>query len=208
VIQVTRHSAAWETCCAWPRSVSRFDVVALQEVRRDLEGLRLLMQALGPDWAWILTDLTRGAAGDQERMAFVFDLRRVRPSELAAELVVPIEAQTSLTEPALQQQFARTPYAVSFQSLGATFTLVTLHVIWGENANQRLPEIREIARWLADWAGGSDEFGDNLMALGDFNIDRANDPLYQAFVATGLRPRPSSPRCRARSSTTPDPSLL
>lgn len=170
--------------------VSRFDVVALQEVKRDLGGLRLLLQALGPEWGFILTDLTRGSQGNQERMAFVFDLRRVRPSGLAAELVVPIEAETSLTEVGLQKQFARTPYAVSFQSQGATFTLVTLHVLWGSNAAQRLPEIREIARWLADWAGGGDEFGDNLMTLGDFNIDRQGDPLYQAFIATGLTPAP------------------
>jgi hypothetical protein len=123
-------------------------------------------------------------------MAFVFDLRRVRPSGLAAELVVPIETETSLPEAGLQQQFARTPYAVSFQSQGATFTLVTLHAIWGSNAAERLPEIREIARWLADWARGVDEFGDNLLTLGDFNIDRQGDPLYQAFVATGLTPAP------------------
>jgi endonuclease/exonuclease/phosphatase family metal-dependent hydrolase len=170
--------------------VSRFDVVALQEIKRDLEGLRLLMQALGPDWGWILTDLTRGDAGNQERMAFVFDLRRVRPSGLAAEIVVPIEVETSIDEAGMQQQFARTPYAVSFDSQGAVFTLVTLHVLWGSNAAARLPEIKEIARWLAEWAGGADEFGDNLLTLGDFNIDRVNDPLYQAFVATGLRPAP------------------
>ncbi|HJQ87524.1 MAG TPA: endonuclease/exonuclease/phosphatase family protein [Propionibacteriaceae bacterium] len=59
--------------------VARFDVVALQEVKRDLGGLRRLMEALGPNWAWILTDFTRGPAGNQERMAFVFDLRR-RPT--------------------------------------------------------------------------------------------------------------------------------
>jgi len=170
--------------------VSRFDVVALQEVKRDLGGLRLLMQALGPEWGWILTDLTRGSAGNQERIAFVFDLRRVKPSGLAAELVVPIEAETTLTEAGLKTQFARTPYAVSFESQGATFTLVTLHVIWGSNAAERLPEIREIARWLADWGNGGDEFGENLMTLGDFNIDRQGDPLYQAFVATGLTPAP------------------
>jgi len=170
--------------------VARFDVVALQEIKRDIEGLRLLLKALGPNWAWILTDLTRGSAGNQERMAFLFDLRRVRPSGLAAELVVPIEDETSLTEATMQQQFARTPYAVSFESQGAAFTLVTLHVLWGKNAAERLPEIRQIARWLADWAGGADAFGDNLLTLGDFNIDRLDDPLYQAFVATGLRPAP------------------
>ena len=168
--------------------ISRFDVVALQEVKRDLGGLRRLMQALGPNWAWILTDITRGPAGNQERMAFVFDLRRVQPSGLAAELVVPIVAETSLTEVTMEKQFARTPYAVSFESQGTTFTLVTLHVLWGDSAGHRVPEIREIARWLRNWADGGDEFGENLMALGDFNIDRLNDPLYQEFVATGLRP--------------------
>lgn len=116
-------------------------------------------------------------------MAFLFDLRRVQPSGLAAELVVSIAVETSLTETTLKKQFARTPYAVSFESQGTTFTLVTLHVLWGDNAAQRLPEITEIAKRLADWARGGDEFGDNLMTLGDFNIDRANDPLYQAFVA-------------------------
>lgn len=121
-------------------------------------------------------------------MAFVFDLRRAQPSGLAAELVVPIEAQTSLTETTMQKQFARTPYAVSFESQGTTFTLVTLQVLWGDNAAQRVPEIREIARWLRDWTDGGDEFGENLMTLGDFKIDRLNHPLYQEFVAHGLRP--------------------
>jgi endonuclease/exonuclease/phosphatase family metal-dependent hydrolase len=170
--------------------VSRFDVIALQEVQRDLGGLRRLMEALGSDWGWILTDYTRGDPGDQERMAFVFDRRRVRLSGLAAELVVPIEEHTSLTEATMKQQFARTPYAVSFEFQGQVFTLATLHVLWGKNAAQRLPEITEIARWLRDWAAGGDEFGDNLLTLGDFNIDRIGDPLYQAFISTGLRPAP------------------
>jgi MFS family permease len=72
----------------------------------------------------------------------------------------------------------------------ASFTLVALHVIWGDGSADRLPEVTEIARWMADWAGGGDAFGTNLMALGDFNIDRLGEPLYQAFVATGLTPAP------------------
>lgn len=51
-----------------------------------------------------------------------------------------------------------------------------------------LQEVKQIACWLPDWADGGDEFGENLRALGDLNIDRNDDPLYQAFVATGLRP--------------------
>jgi endonuclease/exonuclease/phosphatase family metal-dependent hydrolase len=171
--------------------VRRFDVVAVQEVRGNLRSLRYLLKVLGDDWAFILTDVTRGSAGNSERLAFLFDTRRVKPSGLACELVVPIEEDAGVPATDLEKQFARTPYAVSFLSQGQTFTLVTLHVLYGDKAADRAPELRAIARWLASWA--EQEFGwdHNLIALGDFNIDRAGDPLFQAFTSTGLVPAPS-----------------
>ena len=39
--------------------------------------------------------------------------------------------------------------------------------------------------------------------LGDFNIDRQDDPNWQAFTSTGLRPPAELTGSRARSSTTP-----
>ncbi|HZD01989.1 MAG TPA: endonuclease/exonuclease/phosphatase family protein [Actinomycetes bacterium] len=169
--------------------ISRFDVVALQEVRGDLQGLRYVLKALGPEWGLILTDVTKGRAGNDERMAFVFDTRRVRPSGLACELVVPVQSQAKgVNAQALNRQFARTPYAVSFLSAGRTFILVTLHVIYGQKSDDRLGELREIAQWLAGWATEVDEYSQNLIALGDFNIDREGDSTYQAFTSTGLRP--------------------
>ncbi len=42
--------------------VSRFDVVAIQEVQEDTSSLRALMQWLGPDWGLIMTDVARGSA--------------------------------------------------------------------------------------------------------------------------------------------------
>jgi hypothetical protein len=67
-------------------------------------------------------------------MVFVFDRRRVRPSGLAGELVVAIESDTPVEATELDQQFARTPYAVSFETGSRGFTLVTLHVLYGEGA--------------------------------------------------------------------------
>ncbi|MDP8944056.1 MAG: endonuclease/exonuclease/phosphatase family protein [Actinomycetota bacterium] len=169
--------------------VSRFDVVALQEVRGNIKALRHTLKALGPQWAFILTDVTRGSAGNDERLAFVFDLGRVKPSGLACELVVPDEQlRRGVGEDALRRQFARTPYAVSFQAAGSTFILVTLHVLFGKKPRERVAELRAIAEWLAEWAAEVDEFNQNLMALGDFNIDRRGDPNYEAFASTGLRP--------------------
>lgn len=172
--------------------VSRFDVVALQEVRGNLKALRHMLKALGSDWSFILTDVTRGAAGNDERMAFVFDTRRVKPSGLAAELVLPPEWHgQAIADSAATRQFARTPYAVSFASTGRgyqrTFILVTLHVLYGSSASGRTGELKAIAEWLAAEARDVNAYDHNLIALGDFNIDRKDDPNYQAFVSTGLR---------------------
>ena len=78
--------------------VSRFDVIAIQEVKGDLRALRDMMNYLGDNWAFLMTDITLGDAGNDERMAFVFDITRVKPSGLACELVVPPEWLTEIPE--------------------------------------------------------------------------------------------------------------
>lgn len=69
----------------------RFDVLAIQETTRSLDALRLLVTALGDDWAFIVSDVTEGEPGNDERLAYVFDTRRVEPSGLVGELVIPDE---------------------------------------------------------------------------------------------------------------------
>src|ERR671916_302003 len=166
--------------------VSRFDVVAVQEVRDNLKALRHMLRVLGPNWGLSLTDVTKGAPGNGERMAFLFDARRVLLSGLACELVVPKEQLDRIGPDALDRQFARTPYAVSFRSEGKTFILVTLHVLYGEDPEERVPELKAIAEWLAEWARDVNGWDHNVIALGDFNIDRRGDALHDAFVSSGL----------------------
>jgi endonuclease/exonuclease/phosphatase family metal-dependent hydrolase len=183
--------------------ISRFDVIAVQEVRGNIKALRHMLKALGPHWGFIMTDVTLGSRGNDERMAFLYDTRRVKPSGLAGELVVPEEwiNSTSLEEDSLRRQFARTPYAVSFSSARETFILVTLHVIYGKAMPERIAELKGIAIWLEDWARREKSFGHNLIALGDFNIDRKGDAAYQAFTSTGLQPPAQLTPCRGPSSS-------
>ena len=168
--------------------IRRFDVVALQEVKGNLKALRHTLKLLGPNWGLLLTDVTRGSPGNDERLCFLYDRRTVQPSGLAGELVVPQEQldKRDIEEGALREQFARTPYAVSFRAGSQTFILVTLHVLYGNSAEARTPELRAIAEWLDEWARDVNAWGHNLIALGDFNIDREGDERYEAFTATGL----------------------
>jgi endonuclease/exonuclease/phosphatase family metal-dependent hydrolase len=166
--------------------VSRFDVVAIQEVKGDLRALRDTMKYLGESWSFVMTDITLGDAGNDERMAFVFDSSRVKLSGLACELVVPPEWLSEIPENALRRQFARTPYAVSFKAGKTTFILVTLHVDYGDSTADRRDELKAIARWMKAWAKRETKWHHNLLTLGDFNIERQGDDLWEAFTSTGL----------------------
>jgi len=175
--------------CAIAEIVSSFDVVAIQEVRGDLTGLRTLMRRLGSDWGFLVTDVTAGQGGNDERLTYVFDRRTLRPSGLVGELVID-EATFGDAATPLRHQFARTPYLVSFASLDSSiaFTMITLHIDYGKKPADRTPEITTFANRLKDDAGDPDEFSRNLIALGDFNIDRWDDPNGEAFVSAGLTP--------------------
>lgn len=166
--------------------VSRFDVIAIQEVQRDISALQALMVWLGSDWGLLMTDVTRGARAGSERLAFVFDTRRVRPSGLAAELVLAPEELEGNGAATLHEQLARTPFACAFVSKGITFVLTTVHIRWGRGDAERTPEIAAIAGWLKRWSREIDGAGHDFLALGDWNIQRVADPTYAALTSTGL----------------------
>jgi len=175
--------------CLWAMTeiISRFDVIALQEVGGDLRALRYAMKLLGPNWSFLMTDVAAGQGGNNERMAFLFDTSRVSLSGLAGELVVPDEAaEFGFDEGAFKRQFARNPYAVSFKTPDTTFILVTAHIDFGDPTMERLPELRGIAQWMRHWAANENRWHHNLLVLGDFNLDRQGNELYEAFVGTGL----------------------
>jgi hypothetical protein len=167
--------------------IRRFDVVAVQEVRRDTSGLRLLLDGfLGPHWGLMLSDVSAGERGNTERLAYLFDTRRVTPSGLAGEIVLPPAPSGDPVE-----QFDRTPYIVGFRAGTERFALLTAHIRYGRTPADRLGELRALAahvaleiRDRARFAGAEEA---NLIVLGDFNIDRRQgDPLFDAFVGTGL----------------------
>jgi endonuclease/exonuclease/phosphatase family metal-dependent hydrolase len=167
--------------------VKRFDVIAIQEIKRETTAIRALVDDfLGPEWGLILTDVAVGASGNAERLGFVFDRRRVRPSGLAGEIVLPPSAQGDPVD-----QFDRTPYIVGFEAGGTRFSLVTAHIRFGDVPEDRLPELRAFADFTAtelrDRARVNDQEIGTVITLGDFNIDeRGDNPLFEAFVSKGL----------------------
>ena len=166
--------------------VRRFDVIAIQEVKWDTSGIhRLLTDFLGSDWGMIVSDVSAGPKGNGERLSYLYDKRRVQPSGLTGEIVLP---PTDKGDPVLQ--FDRTPYIAGFKSAGESFTLLTAHIKYGDVPADRLGELKSLAEYIAKEIRDRSHLAgeeNNTIILGDFNIDeRGNNPLFQAFVATGL----------------------
>ena len=105
--------------------LSRFDLIAIQEVSADLKGLQKVLSLMGPEWDYIVTGSTDGSAGGGERMAFVYDKSKITFKNIAGELVLPKE---KLVDGAMQ--FARTPFCVAFQARWFKFKLATVHIYY------------------------------------------------------------------------------
>jgi endonuclease/exonuclease/phosphatase family metal-dependent hydrolase len=166
--------------------VRRFDVVAIQEVKDNTTAIRMLVEDfLGPDWGLIMSDVSAGDKGNYERLAAVYDKRRVQPSGLAGEIVLPPSEHGDPVE-----QFDRTPYIVGFQAARERFSLLTAHIRYGDIPADRTGEIKALAAYTAEQlhrGATADSEERNLIVLGDFNIDeRSGNPLFDAFTETGL----------------------
>lgn len=175
--------------------ISRFDLVAVQEVRDGLYALRRLRRILGGDWDFIVTDVTLGRSGNAERMAYLFDRRKVTFTGLAAELVLP-EGLRVTDAPV---QFARSPFVAGFRAEWAYLTLITVHIYYGRGVRadpRRLAEITALAGTVAKNApklsvapqrepGHAPDSG-NVLVLGDFNIFNRADVTMQALTAGGF----------------------
>lgn len=78
--------------------ISAFDLVALQEVRGDLSALERLMAVLGRDFKAVMTDADEANASHNERMVFLYNIKRVRFQGTAGELVLGDEDRLFLPD--------------------------------------------------------------------------------------------------------------
>jgi hypothetical protein len=68
--------------------MARFDIIAVQEVNKDLKALKDLLRLMGPDWSFLATDQAPKGRGNAERFAFVFNTKRVRSTLIAGEVTL------------------------------------------------------------------------------------------------------------------------
>ncbi len=184
-----KHGKRDEECLYYiAEIISSFDLVAVQEIREDLTALKTVMDLLGSYWKYLITDVTLGTRGNMERMAYIYDSRKVAFKGLASEIVIPpIEEGKKTIAPS--DQLYRSPYLAAFQSGWFKFCICTVHIVYGESiaaSPEREKEIRAIAEILAKLQKENADFGDNMIILGDFNIFKPTDVTFKAITDAGF----------------------
>jgi len=168
--------------------ISAFDTIALQEFTTSLYGYNRLKDVVGPDYDYIFTDATAGRSGNNERLGFAYNRRKVSFEGIVGEIVLPPKLLISSQNNKLQ--FSRTPFCAQFQSGWFNFMFATVHIYYGSSSKRtkeyqrRVDEIRAIARFLRRRA---DSEGINYVLVGDFNIDKPVDnAAFNALKEAGF----------------------
>ena len=155
--------------------ISAFDLVAVQEVNQNMAQFQEVMTLLGPFWDYIVTD----QSGNMERLAFVYDKRKISFRHVAAKVVLPAKNGKP------SDQFNRSPFLVAFQAGWFKFNICTVHIYYGSKSDisKRKREIADVAKFFSARQEKDEE---TYILLGDFNILNPTDPTMKALTDNGF----------------------
>ncbi len=165
--------------------LNQFDLIALVELRDNLEDMAKVMRFLGSSWQLVYSDWIDDNGGNKERTAFLFDRRSVIFNGLAAEIDSPRVKQG--TEFLAAQSFWRAPYMCSFRSGNFDFLAIAMHARWGDSTDGRRAELQMLADWIDTRFKNKYVEDNDLLVLGDFNIPKLDDSLFKAVTSSGLK---------------------
>lgn len=171
--------------------LSWFDLVAIQELRDNFADLDDIRRSLGAPYKLLFSDV----AGNNERMAFVYDSRKLTLLEKIGEISIPPSQLKHITIKGVRRRFDgfdRNPYLAAFQAGQTSFMFVNVHLFFGSekkpDMERRALETFAVARWAQLRNTSRFSYTREIVALGDFNMPKAvrGDAVFDALVSKGL----------------------
>ena len=171
--------------------ISWFDIVAIQECRENFGDLFDLHEKLPKSYRVIMSD----AAGNNERVAFLYDSKKLTILEEVGEIAFPPSRYKTIKLPGIEDQFGgfdRTPYLAAFRAGSTSLMFVNVHLYFGDNKAKSIArrslETFAVAKWSHLRKNSLFSFTRELVALGDFNMPKSmpGDPIFNALTKLGL----------------------
>lgn len=166
-----------------------FDVVAVQEIADRLDHLDALLAELGAGWECIYSD----PAGNDERLAYIFQGNRVQPTGLAAELAMRGYEEAKITIQGIDPGvvpftgFNRNPYILGFRAGKFEFSIVNVHLYWSHLGVRRL-ETKALGTWAKSRVKSVGPPNNDIILIGDFNLPhlKPGDVIFDELDKFGI----------------------
>jgi len=167
--------------------IRQYDLIAITELTGDLGDLKRVMRWLGSYWRVVMSDFRDDGAGNDERIAYLYDSRMVRFTGLAAEANPPREKASDGIYRAVHEDWWRSPYMASFTAGDFDFVMITAHTRWGNSVAERATALGHLADWVQARRQSGKAIHTDFIVLGDFNIPSKGSSTYRALTKHSLR---------------------
>ena len=155
------------------RTLADYDFIAIVELRDEavLKRTQRILSQMGTAYDYQLSPAV--GRGVKERYAFLY-------REDLVSVVSPGELYPDAADG--KDDFSRDPYWATFRAGEFDFSVIAVHVIWGDTVGPRKAEVRALAdvyKYVQEANGDEDD----VLLLGDFNRNPNDADAYSRIMA-------------------------
>tara|TARA_Y100001970_G_scaffold294369_1_gene451890 strand:- start:38997 stop:40073 length:1077 start_codon:yes stop_codon:yes gene_type:complete len=186
--------------------MKRFDLIAVQEINDDYRKFTKTVELMGDEFDFVMSD----TAGNTERLAYVFNRRKVKLGKLFGEVALRPRIYPKRDVKVHYRQnrqnkvqvfkglrytpFDRNPFIGSFSCNDLEFVLANVHLYFGKFQQsskesdrlkyaRRVLEIHALAKWAKERLKSGNAWNKHIVLLGDMNVPnmRNNEATIKAL---------------------------
>ena len=153
-----------------------YDFIAVSELRDEkvLKRIQKILSELGAEYGYLMSDpVGREGSPHRERYAFLYYKGLVS---------VVKDGKLYLDAADGKDDFVRDPYWATFRAGRFDFSVVVVHVVWGDRVADRQAEVMELAK-VYEYVQEANGTEDDVLLVGDFNRDPSDRVAYSSLMA-------------------------
>ena len=153
-----------------------YDFIAISEVRDEkvLKRVQRILSESGAEYGYLISEpVGRAGSPHKERYAFLYYKGRV--SVVTDGVLYPDAADGT-------DDFVRDPYWATFRAGRFDFSVIVVHVVWGDSVGARQAEVKALGsvyRYVQEANGAEDD----VLLVGDFNRNPTDIEAYSHIMA-------------------------
>ena len=160
--------------------IERFDIIAIQEIYGDFKILDDLKVFLGEHWDYFFSDTSIGMGGEDYRLGFFFDKRKVQQGGMISDLMLPSKRTRDENGQFIWKpvtQLLRPPFNVGFKIADKRLILCNMHLVFGsrQRKKERLAELDAILNFWKSRISRKNAWSKNVVLLGNFQTESLED---------------------------------